>query len=277
MVTRHRRGAELVKRYYRAFDEWGRLVGDPYHELELSTTLHFLEQYLPPRGLILDAGGGPGRYAIELARRGYRVVLLDFTPELLDQARRHLRHAGVGERLVRVVEGSLTDLTEFDSGAFDGVLCLGGPLNHVLTARGRVAAVRELTRVARRGSPIFVSVIGRLTPLLDGLLRHPDGLRTDPEHHRRILRTGEYDGHRGFAPCHFFTPEEVVTLLRERRLRILEVAGLEGLAAYHAREINRLARNDREGWAAWTGFHLQTCRIPAAVAMSEHFLVIGRK
>ena len=277
MVARNGRSAELVRRYYRATNEWGRLVGDSYHELELWTTLHFLEEYLPHHGLILDAGGGPGRYTIELARRGYRVVLLDFTPELLDQARRNVRRAGVGKRVLRVVGGSIVDLSEFESGSFDGVLCLGGPLNHVLANRDRVAAVGELVRVARGGSPIFVSVIGRLTPLVDGLFRHPEGLRKDPQHHRRILRTGDYDGHRGFAPCHFFTPEEILSLLRKRRVRILEVAGLEGLAAYHEREINGLARSDPKAWEAWKRFHLQTCGIPSVASVSEHFLVIGRK
>jgi hypothetical protein len=40
--------------------------------------MHFLEKYLPKKGLVLDAGGGPGRYTIELAKKGYDVVLLRF-------------------------------------------------------------------------------------------------------------------------------------------------------------------------------------------------------
>jgi SAM-dependent methyltransferase len=38
-------------------------------------TTHFLEICLPKEGLVLDAGGGPGRYTIDLAKRGYDVVL----------------------------------------------------------------------------------------------------------------------------------------------------------------------------------------------------------
>lgn len=67
-----------VKNYYSqiAQKEWRRLKLSPYHELEFLTTMHFLKKYLPKRGLILDAGGGPGRYTIELAKKGYNVVLL---------------------------------------------------------------------------------------------------------------------------------------------------------------------------------------------------------
>ncbi|MFB0567325.1 MAG: class I SAM-dependent methyltransferase, partial [Candidatus Bathyarchaeia archaeon] len=62
---------EMVKRWYdaRAEYEWIRLFQDGYHQLEYLITMHFLEKYLPSKGLILDAGGGPGRYAIELAKR----------------------------------------------------------------------------------------------------------------------------------------------------------------------------------------------------------------
>ena len=44
----------LVKEYYssQVRAEWRRLVKDPYHKLELDTTLHFLGKYLPPHGLV---------------------------------------------------------------------------------------------------------------------------------------------------------------------------------------------------------------------------------
>jgi len=70
-----------VKKYYSELDvkEWKRLVRDAYHRLEFDTTMHFFKKHSPPEGLVLDAGGGPGRYVIELAKFGYDVVLLDLT------------------------------------------------------------------------------------------------------------------------------------------------------------------------------------------------------
>ncbi len=271
------RASGLIQEYYRTYDEWHRLVSDPYHRLELATTLHFLKKHLPARGDLLDVGGGPGRYAIELARRGYRVSLVDLSPVHVERAQRNLQRAGVAPRVQRILEGSVTDLSEFEDASFDGVLCLGGALNHVLAPRHRDRAVGELVRVARRGAPICISVISRYAQLIDALVRHPDGLRTDPEHHWRILRTGNYDGHRGFAPSHFFAPEELTSLLRKHRLRVVESVGLQGLAAGHIRAVNRLARTDPEAWNNWWKFHLATCTDPAIVATSQHFLVVARK
>lgn len=60
-----------VIRYYdeHAEREWKRLFHDAYHRLEFIVTMYFLEKYLPKTGVILDAGGGPGRYSIELAKK----------------------------------------------------------------------------------------------------------------------------------------------------------------------------------------------------------------
>ena len=60
--------------------EWNRLVMDAYHSLEFLVTMHYLRKHLPETGKVLDAGGGPGRYAIELCRAGYAVILLDIDP-----------------------------------------------------------------------------------------------------------------------------------------------------------------------------------------------------
>jgi hypothetical protein len=65
----------MVKDWYasNAHHEWLRLQQDPYHKLEFKVTMHFHEKCLPRRGTALDAGGGPGRYSIELARQGYSI------------------------------------------------------------------------------------------------------------------------------------------------------------------------------------------------------------
>lgn len=50
---------------------------DAYHSLEFLVTMPYLRKYLPETGKVSDAGGGPGRYTLELCRAGYDVLLLD--------------------------------------------------------------------------------------------------------------------------------------------------------------------------------------------------------
>lgn len=267
----------LLRRYYRGYDEWGRLVRDPYHRLEFETTLHFLRRYLSRTARVLDAGGGPGRYAIELAKWGHQVTLLDLFPEHLEIARRQIQRVHVEGRVQRVVRGSIDDLSRFRDGEYDAVLCLGGALGHLVDRRRRRRALREIVRVAAKRSPVFVSVIGRFGLLEGGLAVNPQELQEDPALYRRALRTGDYDGHRGFAPCHFFTPDELGRCFGESGLQVLASVGLEGLASQHVRATNALARRFPAGWAAWQRMHLRICTDPAIVATSVHFMVIGSK
>lgn len=145
--------ADMVKEWFTktARHEWRRLRRDPYHQIEFIVTMHFLGKYLPKDGLVLDAGGGPGRYTIELAKRGYNMVLLDITPKLLKIAKRKIKKAGLQERVKEIKEGSITDLSAFNDETFDAVLCLGGPLCHILDANQREHTARELVRVAKKG------------------------------------------------------------------------------------------------------------------------------
>lgn len=267
----------MVKEWFTqtASSEWHRLKQDPYHQIEFFVTIHFLNKYLPEKGLILDAGGGPGRYTIELARRGYEVILLDLVPEMLRLAERKIRRAGVKRRVKQFVEGSVEDLSMFGDETFDAVLCLGAPLCHILDARRREKAVRELVRVAKRDAPIFASVISRLGVLKTLLIRIQHEMRYAKHH----LEVGDYvpgvHGE-GFTAAHWFLPEELRDLFEVQGVEVLEMAGLEGLSSHHRRETNRLHK-DEERWKIWMEIILETCTHPAVVGTSEHFLLIGKK
>ena len=71
--------AGWIEHYYdrESESEWERLER---HRTEWAVTLRAMRDYLPPPpAQVLDCGGGPGRYAIELARQGYEVTLFDLS------------------------------------------------------------------------------------------------------------------------------------------------------------------------------------------------------
>lgn len=269
---------KTVKELYKdaAQEEWERLKRDAFHSLEFETTLRFLKRYLPDKGLILDAGGGPGRYTIELAKLGYEMVLLDLTPELLKIAKKQIGETGVKDKVKSIVEGSIIDLSQFKGNYFDGVLCLGGPLSHVSEEDNRKKALSELVRVAKKNAPIFVSVMGRLGVLMDCILYWPKEIETT-KHFREIWQDGEDYIWRGSSYCHYFLPEEFEQLLGSRGdVEILERVGLEGLA--HAVEkANKLAESSPRAWKNWLESHYALCAHPAVFATSPHMLIAARK
>ncbi len=272
----------IVREFYDkiAEREWKRLTSDAYHRLELIVTTRFLEEYLPRTGIVLDAGGGPGRYAVELAKKGYEVVLLDISPRCLELARRKMARAHVQDKVRQIVEGSVTDLSMFQTEQFDAVLCLG-PFSHLLEERDRDKAASEIVRVAKLGAPLFISVIGLYGVFRTVLQRLPHEL-TDPSHEE--LFTGgvhryhgaSHKGERGFPDAYFWHPEDLKGLFEKKGVETLEMATCEGLSSHLQGPTNRLYR-DKERWGKWLEIVLRTCTDPVLLGMGEHFLYVGRK
>jgi ubiquinone/menaquinone biosynthesis C-methylase UbiE len=276
---------EEIKNHYSQNAEWERLYRNAWHRLEYDTTLHFLKKYLPSQGRVLDAGGGPGRYTITLAKLGYDMVLLDLTPKLLEIARHQINKANVNNNVSEIIEGSITDLSMFDDNSFDSVLCLGSPLGHILNEADRLQAVTELYRVVKPQSYLFLSVIGRLAMIESGLKDFPqeleiDGLyqtfwRTGDSHNQGLEPLPQVKEH--FTPCHFFLPEEIEDTVNQCGFQIETMVGLEGLASSHSKETQALFGRGTNAWENWWNIHLTVCTHPAVVGISAHFMAICRK
>ena len=271
-----------VKKFYDdiAEKEWKRLVSDAYHRLEFIVTMHFLEKYLPRQGLVLDAGGGPGRYTIELARRGYDVVLFDLSPKCLELAKRKIARAHVSGKVKRIVEGSITDMSMFSDGEFDAVLCLA-PLSHIVDSKEQEKAASEIARVAKHGAPLFIGVIGLHGVFRTVLQRLPYEL-TEPSHEDLFTHgvhrwhEDKHKGARGFPDALFWHPRDLTALFESMGVKTLEMATCEGLSSHLQGPTNRLYR-DKEKWSKWVDLLLKTCTDPVLLGMGEHFLYVGRK
>lgn len=264
------------QRHYDEFGEgeWTRLDADPVSRLEFENTIDVLAEYLPEDGHILDAGGGPGRYSIWFAERGYQVTHLDISRTQIQLAQEKTAEHGVADR-VECTQGTISGLP-FTENRFEAVCCLGGPLSHVLSATDRERAIREFTRVAQPDAPIVISVIGRLNALRDGI-KH--ALEEHPELLTEIAESGDFTaelvrkyGGEGWAECHFFRAHELEELLEGNGVEVTTLVGLEGPASTMREELE--GASDRALTAVEEIVHmLRTDR--SVVDFSEHILAVG--
>ena len=254
--------------------EWRRLVKDAYHSLEFLVTMHHLRKHLPTSGTILDAGGGPGRYSLELCRAAYQIVLLDISSRLIAVARREFASEShdVRNRLLESVVGDVRDLSRFETGRFDAVLCLGGPLTHISGRSDRVKALSELVRVARPGATVFISVMGYLAVLRTILARSSDEL-TDGSSQTSV-RQGDIRGSTG-TMWHFYRADELRREAESCGLVTIEMVGCEGLSTGLAEATNLLAQDEAK-WTRWVELVLATSTEPSVVDLAEHILYVGR-
>ncbi|KAA2301776.1 class I SAM-dependent methyltransferase, partial [Clostridioides difficile] len=119
-------------------------------------------------GCILDNGAGPGKYAMELAKLGYQVTLLDLTPSSVDTARQKAQEFGLTQQFDGFHVLDATSLSGMADETYDASLMLG-PLYHLQTDEERTAAVRELYRVTKRGGVVFVAMQSRMRMSINSL------------------------------------------------------------------------------------------------------------
>ena len=265
---------DAVQALYRrdAGHEWDRLER---HRTEFAVSRRALDAHLPPPpATILDCGGGPGRYAITLAQRGYDVTLFDLSPELLAMAQEKAAEADV--TLSGFEQGTATDLSRFADGQFDAVLMMG-PLYHLLDEADRQQALAEAARVVRPGGPIFAAFITRYAAHLDGVRRYPEEAIDHPEIYDLIEKTGllpqREDGQTAFV-AYFAHPNEVAPLCKSAGLDLLAVLGVEGVASAREESINTLTG---DAWERWVDINYRIAHDPCIHGGVEHLLAVCRR
>src|SRR5262245_22738974 len=96
-----------------------------------------------PGSELLEVAPGPGYFAIEMARHGYRVTTLDISESFVKIARKNVAAAGVA---VDVRHGNASDML-FPSAGFDYIVCVAAFKNF----SDPIGAVNEMYRVLRPG------------------------------------------------------------------------------------------------------------------------------
>ena len=230
--------AEMLS-YYERFDEADRLARGT-GLLEVARMQELIQRFLPSTpAVVIDAGGGPGRYSCWLAEKGHEVHLVDPVAKHVSQAR-EASDLQPTHPLASVTQGDARSLNHDDCVA--DVVLLMGPLYHLTNREHRLAALREASRVLKPGGLLFANAINRFASLLDGLRK---GFIDDPCFVSIVHRDLEEGQHRGqldalgyFTTAYFHLPEEL-------EAEILE-AGFYQQALYSVRGPGEFAK-DLEG------------------------------
>jgi len=137
---------------------------------------------------VLDVGCGFGRHAVQMARRGLRVVGLDLSAYFLALGQERARTAGVDVRFVR---GDM-QLLPF-TGIFDAAVCLGGSFGQFETEDEDLALLTETAQALRPRGKFLLDVANR-----DGILSRFIGKDWDQlEDGTVVLRERQWDSLRG--------------------------------------------------------------------------------
>lgn len=261
--------------------EWERLERTLQGRIRYAIHSHFLNKYVPEGARVLDVGCGPGRFALDLARHGACLTLVDLSQTQLDLARQQLKAAGLLEKVQAFHCLDMVDLHDLPDASFDVVVCYGATLSYTYDRYD--AALREVERVICPGGRLLISVDSLLGNLrLIGPYDDQAFLELPDTHidWKAILsgsgvvytRPGSPEFHQ---PLVLFTSVGLTRALEHVGLQVVEMAAANPIVS-EGTQIPRITAS-AQAEAALTELEVALCNRPGLVDTGEHLLAVADK
>ena len=252
--------ADSIVDYYSAGEEDGRLTRSRHASLEFAVTMHYFDKLFEKNSRILDCCAGTGTYAFALAGQ-HRVTASDLTPKNVQIMQAHQQD---NPQLEQILQLDVCKLDCFADGSFDVVLCMGA-LYHLFDRERREQAVRECSRVCRKGGLLAFTYLNKWGNFFNGMVNNLKSME---------LLYQEYES--GNHENIFFrtTAEEIDALCAEQGLERLCNIGVDHLAYLASETVDAM---DEEEYQKLLDYQLKASAEPNIAGMSLHGLWIGRK
>ena len=268
---------ERIRTYYDVKDEWARLEV-PGGRLEFELTMAIINAHLPQNVEILDLGGGPGRYSIELAKMGHTLHLADLSQRNLDVAKERIAQLGV-DNIKSVIQVNAINLSVYANESFDAVLLLG-PLYHLTDESERLACIKEVKRVLKPQGVVFAAFIPFLSGAIGVVARMfltPD--QVGVETLSRVFNQGVFHNntHQGFQEAYFPRSEEVVSMFGTNGFSKVLLRSVRGWGATMEEQIFKLKEENHEKYLAVMDLLSKTADDSSVIDMCNHAIYIGQK
>ncbi len=254
--------------------EWGRLTC-PYQCVELKSNLFLIDKYFPKSGTLFDIGCGPGRYSVEMLRRGFKVSMLDISENLLNHAKGILDELKLQPESIR--SGDARHLSNFNENHFDAALVLG-PLYHLQIQEDRLKVLKNLNRALKKGGVALVAYINTWGVLKCGMNDFPDKLQ-DYDYLKHMLEEKMYDdsSQGGFTESYWCTPSLALEEVKNSDFEILSYAGSEGFISGMEPLVKELAQAHPQVYQNVIRFAAEHCELPQYRDATEHITIVLRK
>lgn len=250
--------------------EWDRLERS---RTEFSVTMRAFNEYFPPPpATVLDIGGGPGRYAITLAKKGYTVTLVDISKNSLEFAQKKAKKDNISLKYIHANGTTAVFSEDFD------IVLLMGPLYHLRTEKKRKKALFNAVNALKVGGLICASFVTRYAPLRWAGKYEPAWVVDHPCQCEEIIKTGitaTGPGEESFIDYAWFAhPAEVNPLMECAGLELVDLIACEGIVSFIDEKVNEFTGDQ---WEFWVDLNYRLGKDAAIHGAAEHLLYLGKK
>jgi len=257
----------VVSYYKRTAADYDKEYDVPFFkEIYDKITWRYIEPYLPTSGVVLDAGGGTGKWSVPIAKKGLKVILFDISQEMLNVASGNVKENDV-DNLVSFRKGDICCMP-FADRTFDFVLAEGDPISYCSNPN---LAIKELGRVLKPNCYLSAGV-DSLHSTLRRMLNQPN---VDFERFDQIYREKRiYAKNWGFH-CWLFTPKDLKKLFTRCGFRVVKIVGkpvmlMSGLETEAALKEPAMAQKVLD-------IEMKFCEEPSIVGYGGHLHIVARK
>jgi ubiquinone/menaquinone biosynthesis C-methylase UbiE len=237
-------------------------------------TWKYLEPYLPedPEALVLDAGGGTGRWAIRMAEKGCKVVLLDASEEMLKAATRNVKRAGFESRIT-VKKGDLIS-TGYADETFEMAFCE----QTLFLFKKPDTLLGEIHRVLKKRARLIISAQNLYAQCLASISENPNPDNVDNA--LRTLSRKRYNtmANDGKVKIYTWTPNEFRVMLERNGFDVEKIVG-KGITMplRISKDLFMKKEYPEDLYKKVLEFEFALCEKPDALALAGHLQAIAHR